>query len=190
MEEVCGEGGTGSGDATLSEQNHYGYSDYPSGQLRTSSNNLAKLMSTYISGGAYNGVSILNSETIELIKTIHYPNKNSNGRQLFGHNGGDTGVSTDMFVSFSDDLGVIVLTNLGSYSGMIQIENAVFDFAEQATFVNIGDINSDQILDILDIVLMVNIILEEGEYNNIADMNSDQIINILDVILLANIILE
>ena len=95
-----------------------------------------------------------------------------------------------MFVSFSDDLGVIVLTNLGSYSGMIQIENAVFDFAEQATFVNIGDINSDQILDILDIVLMVSIILEEGEYNNIADMNSDQIINILDVILLANIILE
>ena len=35
-EETCGEDGTGSGDATYNPIGHYGYADYPSGQLRTS----------------------------------------------------------------------------------------------------------------------------------------------------------
>ena len=79
-------------------------------------------MSAYINGGVYNGARILDSETIELIKAIHYPAvnsmqglmwyyKNENGRNLFGHNGGDLGSSTEMFISFSDNLGVVLLTN-------------------------------------------------------------------------------
>ena len=200
-DEVCGENGTGSDGVNLVGHYHYGYSDYPSGQLRVSSNDLAKFMGAYINGGAYNGVRILDSDTIELIKTVHYPNvqssqgliwyyKNSNGRNLFGHNGGDTGVSTDMFISLSDNLGVIVLTNSGNYSGMVQIENAVFSFAEETVFATIGDINSDQTIDILDIVLMVGIVLGDSDYNDIADMNSDQVIDVLDIVFLVNIILE
>ena len=42
-DEICGENGTGS-SVTLEPAYHYGYSDYPSGQLRTTSNNLAKFM--------------------------------------------------------------------------------------------------------------------------------------------------
>ena len=200
-DEVCGENGTGSDGVNLVEHYHYGYSDYPSGQLRVSSNDLAKFMGAYINGGSYNGVRILDSDTVELIKTVHYPNiqssqgliwyyKNSNGRNLFGHNGGDTGVSTDMFISLADNLGVIVLTNSGNYSGMVQIENAVFSFAEETVFTTIGDINSDQTIDILDIVLMVGIVLGDSDYNDIADMNSDQVVDILDIVFLVNIILE
>ena len=58
----------------------------------------------------------------------------------------------------------------------------------------LGDLNSDQVLDILDIVITINIILEEIEPNSYqewsGDLNSDSIIDILDIVLLINLILE
>ena len=197
--EVCGEGGTGS-DVTLSELYHYGYSDYPSGQLRTTSNNLAKFMSAYMNNGIYNGVRILESETVEIMRDIHFPSadsqqgliwyyKNSNGRNLFGHNGGDLGSLTEMFISFSDDIGVVLLTNSSNYNAVIQIENAAFDFADETTFTSTGDMNLDQTINILDVILLVNIVLGVDEYNILGDINGDSSIDVLDVIQLVNIVL-
>ena len=199
-EEVCGENGTGSSSENLTEYEHYGYSDYPSGQLRTTSNNLAKFMSVYMNEGIYNGVRILESETIELIKTIHYPLVNSmqglmwyykgqNGRTLFGHNGGDLGSSTDMFISFSDNLGVVLLTNSNNHNAMIEIENAAFNFAEENYFTITGDVNNDGIINVLDIVQTVGLILV-SEYEENSDLNEDGIVNILDIVQLVNIILS
>jgi len=54
----------------------------------------------------------------------------------------------------------------------------------------LGDLNQDEILNILDIIIMVNIILELDDYESLADMNEDGIVNILDVITLINTILE
>ena len=51
-----------------------------------------------------------------------------------------------------------------------------------------GDVNGDQILDILDVVLMINMVLS-NEYNSIADVNEDGVVNILDVILMVNILI-
>jgi len=51
-----------------------------------------------------------------------------------------------------------------------------------------GDVNGDQILDILDVVLMINMVLS-SEYNSIADVNEDGAVNILDVILMVNILI-
>jgi len=58
-----------------------------------------------------------------------------------------------------------------------------------------GDINFDEIINILDIVMLVNIIL--GTNQNIddntttaADLNQDGFINILDVVLTVNIVLN
>ena len=53
----------------------------------------------------------------------------------------------------------------------------------------IGDVNYDQEMNVLDIIFIIGIILNE-QYDEIADINSDQIINILDVIQLVNIILN
>ena len=199
-EQVCGENGTGSSSENLTEYEHYGYSDYPSGQLRTTSNNLAKFMSVYMNEGIYNGIRILESETIELIKTIHYPLVNSmqglmwyykgqNGRTLFGHNGGDLGSSTDMFISFSDNLGVVLLTNSNNHNAMIEIENAAFNFAEENDFTITGDVNNDGIINVLDIVQTVSLILV-SEYEENSDLNEDGIVNILDIVQLVNIILS
>ena len=56
-----------------------------------------------------------------------------------------------------------------------------------------GDINSDSVLNVLDIVLVVNFILgsdtpSASEFSA-ADLNSDGILNILDVVTLTNLIL-
>ena len=199
-EDVCGEDGTGSGPGNLTAYENYGYADYPSGQLRTTSNNLAKFANAYIGNGIHDEVRILDSETVELIKTTHYPMissnqgliwyyKNTNGRTLFGHNGGDLGSLTEMFISFSDDLGVVLLSNTSNYDALIQIENAVLDFADETNFVALGDINSDDVINIQDVILVINLVLI-GDYNNIADLNSDDLINVQDIILLINIILN
>ena len=55
---------------------------------------------------------------------------------------------------------------------------------------NIGDMNQDGVLNILDVILITNIILNENIYNELADINQDGSINVLDVILLIAIILE
>ena len=52
-----------------------------------------------------------------------------------------------------------------------------------------GDLNNDNILNVLDVILLVNLILSQ-QYNDIADFNNDQVLNVLDVITLINIILE
>ena len=53
-----------------------------------------------------------------------------------------------------------------------------------------GDINSDQTVNILDVILVINIILGIDNYNILADINNDNIVDILDVVLILNIILE
>ena len=55
---------------------------------------------------------------------------------------------------------------------------------------HLGDINSDGIINILDVIVLINIILDfEGE-NTAADLNEDGMYNVLDVILLVNLILD
>ena len=54
----------------------------------------------------------------------------------------------------------------------------------------IGDLNFDNMLDILDIIILVNIIISNTEYNSSADMNNDNHINIQDIIIIVNIIIS
>ena len=55
--------------------------------------------------------------------------------------------------------------------------------------ISIGDINEDQIVNILDVILSINIILGNADYNELSDLNFDNSIDVLDVVLLVNIIL-
>ncbi|MBC8310687.1 MAG: aryl-sulfate sulfotransferase [Candidatus Marinimicrobia bacterium] len=54
----------------------------------------------------------------------------------------------------------------------------------------LGDLNSDLVLDVLDIVIMVNVIMGHIEDMGNSDMNSDGLINVLDIVQLVNIILN
>ena len=53
-----------------------------------------------------------------------------------------------------------------------------------------GDINSDDIINVLDVILLVNLIIDNSSYIIQADINMDSLINILDVVLLVNNILD
>ena len=52
----------------------------------------------------------------------------------------------------------------------------------------LGDINSDGLVNILDVVQLVNIVLL-NQFESLADINSDDLVNILDIVQLVNIIL-
>ena len=52
-----------------------------------------------------------------------------------------------------------------------------------------GDINNDELVNILDVILVVNLVLTEN-YDQIADINSDNEINILDIVTIVNLILN
>ena len=57
----------------------------------------------------------------------------------------------------------------------------------------LGDLNSDDSLNILDIIVLVNLILDDDIMNEdlqLADLNEDGMLNILDIIVLANIIIS
>ena len=103
---------------------------------------MAKFLSTFNNDGLYNGIKLLNLETIEIMKTIHYPDvaydqgliwyyKSLNGSNLFGHSGSDLGSVTEMFLSSSENTGIVLLSNSRNHEGMALIESAVFDYATQ-----------------------------------------------------------
>ena len=81
----------------------------------------------------------------------------------------------------------------GTHSGSIyqKLEDS-FEFHSNyfasIDFNQLGDLNGDGLLNILDIVQIVNLILDSS-YIEVADMNSDEVINILDVVALLNAIL-
>ena len=54
-----------------------------------------------------------------------------------------------------------------------------------------GDINNDNLVNILDVVETVNLILfMNDDYSDCSDMNDDGVINVIDIINLVNIILN
>ena len=87
--------------------------------------------------------------------------------------------------------------------GLVDIETAkratevtlrsVINLLDESTYI-LGDINQDEIIDILDLVMIVNYILGIQDFESIqsyaADINEDAIINIQDIIAIINIILE
>ena len=52
-----------------------------------------------------------------------------------------------------------------------------------------GDINSDGILNILDIVSLINLVLSD-DFEEAGDINGDAMLNVLDIVILMNLILE
>ena len=62
-------------------------------------------------------------------------------------------------------------------------------FGDDTSCQQLGDINGDGSLDVIDVVIMINLILEE-DYEVIADMNEDGQLDVLDVVILINDILN
>lgn len=116
----------------------YGYPDYPDGQLRTTATSLAKFMQMHINYGKLGTTRILDSLTVKNMRTIQLPSIKATqglifykidtiGRTLWGHEGIDSGVHTNMFFDLADRTGVIVLTN--SDADPFPITQQLFNYA-------------------------------------------------------------
>ena len=108
----------------------YNHPNYPDGFLRTTVNDLAKYLLTYLNKGVYLGRRILTAETVgemlthdsapvpeldgELQGICWYSYQELGGERQWGHEGGDPGVSTELAMLPRSGLGAIVFTN--SYS--------------------------------------------------------------------------
>ena len=100
----------------------YGYPDYPDGQLRTNADALARFLLAFIRGGELDGARILEEATVREMRRSQVPDEiagqgliwyvlHRGGERFWGHNGGDAGVSTQMFFRPTDGTGVITLSN-------------------------------------------------------------------------------
>jgi len=100
----------------------YSFFNYPDGLVRTSVAELSRFLRAYILGGTFEGTRILQQETIAMMLSNEhygralcwYPRERDNGDPLWGHGGGDPGISTYMGFRPDDGVGVIVFYNFGS----------------------------------------------------------------------------
>ena len=102
-------------------QGHYGYPDYPDGQLRTSAPQLARFLLMFAQKGQC-GQRLLKEATVDTMETVQLPAVDPSqgiiwyydtkaGTQVLGHRGGDKGVSTDMFFDPTTGSGYVLLSN-------------------------------------------------------------------------------
>jgi CubicO group peptidase (beta-lactamase class C family) len=107
----------------------YELPDYPAAQLKTSIIDLSRFLQMHANYGILNGVRILDSATVALIRTkidtlASSPNSDHNyglgwenyfvfynSQEYWGHFGTDLGVFANMYNSITNDVGVIVFVN-------------------------------------------------------------------------------
>lgn len=121
---------------------HYGFADYPNGQLRSNVVDIANFMVAYLNGGTLGSNSILSSSSINDMLSLQIPfidpNQGLNWYQeelyhssgstwLWGHNGGESGASTDMYLDPTNNIGICVLTN--GEGDALFICDALYDYA-------------------------------------------------------------
>jgi CubicO group peptidase (beta-lactamase class C family) len=99
----------------------YSFPNYPDGSLRTSVNQLAQFLLTYINDGVFGEARLLAADTIRLMLTpqtattpmqgLCWTTQSRDGQRHWGHGGSDPGVRTAMSFRPSDGVGVIVFVN-------------------------------------------------------------------------------
>jgi len=105
---------------------HYGFADYPNGQLRTTILDMGNFMIAILNGGTLGSNTILNPSTVNEMLSFQIPLLDttqglnwyrtklyhSGGEaMLWGHSGGEKGVNTHLFLDPSTNIGICVLTN-------------------------------------------------------------------------------
>lgn len=101
---------------------HYTFTDYPNGGLRSNAHDMFQFLSILSVGGTKDGFSLLKSNTINEALSLQVEDLDktmglsfflmSEEHDLWGHDGGETGVSTTMAFNKQDQIGAIILTNM------------------------------------------------------------------------------
>jgi CubicO group peptidase (beta-lactamase class C family) len=113
----------------VSPINHFGYPDYPDGQLRSTIRDMANWLLATINQGDFNGESILDNAAMNEALSVQFGGDQGyiwytqliDGDVVWSHNGGDQGVSSDIFISLENNIGVAFISNGDdSLQGLLQ----------------------------------------------------------------------
>lgn len=122
---------------------HIGKPYYPCGTLRSSSRQLARLLTNFMQYGVIDDtVRILDSTTVVLMTTPPYPVLNPEqglfwykkylaGRWIWGHQGQSSGIRTRIAFDWNDNTGSVVLTNGEDIGSVTDIAVALLNYATQ-----------------------------------------------------------
>lgn len=110
-------------NSQLEALQHYTFTDYPNGGLRSTGRDLHTFLSAFVQDGMANNYQLLAATTISSMITPQIPSiDNQVGLHLFqmdtshnlwGHDGGEEGVATIMAFNPNTKVGAIILTNQG-----------------------------------------------------------------------------
>ncbi|NMM50879.1 serine hydrolase domain-containing protein [Marinigracilibium pacificum] len=108
---------------------HYGYADYPDGQIRTTVSDYSKIIELMLNKGVVNGHRFLKAETIHEMLRVQFPDTDKHQaiawnynefdhwfyyllmKRLPSHTGGDPGVATVVSFDPEESTGAIVFVN-------------------------------------------------------------------------------
>ena len=106
--------------------NHYGFADYPNGQLRSTILDVGNFMIAFLNGGSLGANAILSPASVNEMLSFQIPLLDttqglnwyrtklyhSGGEaMLWGHTGGEKGVRTYLFIDPQNNVGICLLTN-------------------------------------------------------------------------------
>jgi len=122
---------------------HMGFADYPNGLLRASTRDLANFMLAFLNGGAYHGQNLLSSAAVaEMLSAQASSDEGVMGLNwyqeeiyledggtvaLWGHNGGEEGASTDLYINPANGIGIVVLSN--AEGDNLYVVDALYNYA-------------------------------------------------------------
>ena len=121
---------------------HFGFPDYPDGQLRADARSMARFVAMMASDGGLDGTIVLDADTVASMLEVQVPELdedqglmwyrwNLDEDTVVGHNGGETGTSTEILFRVSDGRGAVVLMNSEGRRGTLEaVEMAMFDAAD------------------------------------------------------------
>lgn len=102
---------------------HYTFTDYPNGGLRSTGKDMFRFLSAFAQGGTFENFELLSAATVQAMTTPQIPDlDNTMGLHLFqmnaannlwGHDGGEEGVATIMAFNPTTKIGAVILTNQG-----------------------------------------------------------------------------
>ena len=128
---------------------HYGFADYPNGQLRSTVMDIGNYMIAFLNGGTLGNNSILSSASVNEMLSSQIPTINSvtglnwkktllyhSGGEMmvWGHSGAEQGVSTYLYIDPQNDIGICLLTN-GNGDGLYICDD-LYDHALNMTVNN------------------------------------------------------
>ena len=106
----------------FSPTGHYTFTDYPNGGLRSNARDMFRFFRAFVAEGVSNGVTMLHSTTVDEMLQPQIPDLDETvglhmfemdkDLNLWGHDGGEQGVSTVAAFNIDSKVGVILLANM------------------------------------------------------------------------------